>query len=75
MEKICNCCGVNKPITEFYKFKSSSGNVLYRHKCKECCYPKKIKEVITDDMVLEKYNELKTGASLDNYFLAYCLQI
>jgi hypothetical protein len=68
MEKICNCCGVNKPLDDFDKYISSSGNLLYRHKCKECYRPKKIMEVITDDMVLEKYNELSTVRSVAKFF-------
>ena len=68
MEKICKYCGINKSITEFSRYKSSLGNVLYRHKCKECVRPKKIKEVITDEMVLKKYNELNTVCGVAKFF-------
>lgn len=68
MEKICNCCGINKSIDDFSKYTSSSGNILYRHKCKECIYQKKIKEVVTDDMVIRKYNELNTVRKTAKFF-------
>ena len=68
MEKICNCCGINKSINDFSKYTASSGNILYRHKCKECIYQKKIKEVVTDDMVIRKYNELNTVGETAKFF-------
>jgi hypothetical protein len=67
MGKICNCCGVNKPINDFDKY-TSSGKVLYRHKCKECRKPIKVITIITDDMVLEKYNELNTIKDVAKFF-------
>lgn len=33
--KICNCCGQDKPLNEFHRYKSS-GKEYHRNKCKQC---------------------------------------
>ena len=34
MKKVCNTCNINKPLSEFYKYKAAKDGLQY--KCKEC---------------------------------------
>ena len=34
--KLCRSCGIEKPVTEFYKDGKRNGKVCYRADCKDC---------------------------------------
>lgn len=45
LTKMCRICGVEKPITEFYKHNHTKDG--YRNECKEC-HSKKEKSIIKE---------------------------
>jgi hypothetical protein len=67
MEKVCNCCGVSKPLNMYRMYTSSIGNILYKNKCKQCVNPPK-KKVIDENEVIEKYKELNNIKSVATLF-------
>ena len=34
--KLCRSCGIEKPVTDFYKDGKRNGKVCYRADCKDC---------------------------------------
>ncbi len=58
-DRVCNECGILKPLTEFYKAKESLGG--YRTKCKTCCRERErgSKEKIPAAVRSEKFKDYR----------------
>ena len=54
--KVCNTCGVAKPLSEYALEKQSSG-MRYRAQCKKCKYEKRLKHRAENPEVLERERE------------------
>ena len=54
--KVCNTCGVAKPLSEYALEKQSAG-MRYRAQCKKCKYEKRLKHRAENPEVLERERE------------------
>ena len=72
MKKVCNTCNINKPLSEFYKYKAAKDGL--QSKCKDCVekYNRNYNKINKDSISIsqKKYKE-KNKKTIDEYMVTY----